>query len=84
MKKEEKFNYKIDNYVLKNYVEAINSIKKTMSKINGELNRLSKVLDKSPNESTKPMQINIMSNAIKELSVKYLNEQAKIFTDTIK
>ena len=55
-----------------------------MIKINGELNRLSKVLDKSSNESTKPMQINIMSNAIKELSVKYPNWQSKIFTDTIK
>ena len=41
------------------------------------------------NESLKPIQeqlksINTMSNAIKELSIKFPNEQAKIFTDTIK
>ena len=41
------------------------------------------------NESLKPIQeqlksINTMSNAIKELSIKFPNEQSKIFTDTIK
>ena len=120
MKKEEKVNYKIDSEVLKNYVEAINSIKEPMSKIKEELNQLSKpmqALSKSLNESMKPIieaskatskslesikkmseqlneslkpmqeqlkSINIMSNAIKEISIKFPNEQAKIFTDTIK
>lgn len=120
MKKEEKINYKIDSDVLKNYVEAINSIKEPMSRIKEQLNQLSKPmqeLNKSLNnsmkpiieasrvasnslepikkigeqlnESLKPIQeqlkiINTMSNAIKELSIKFPNEQSKIFTDTIK
>ncbi len=120
MKKEEKINYEIDSNVLKNYVEAINSIKEPMSQIKEQLNQLSKpmqelsesfnestkpIVDASKtvskslepirkiggqfNESLKPMQeqlknINTMSNAIKELSKKYPNEQSKIFTDTIK
>ncbi len=49
----------------------------------------SKVAFKSLNQLTKPMQkelksINNMSNVIKKLLIKYPNEQAKIFTDTIK
>lgn len=106
MKKEEKINYKIDSDVLKNYVEAINSIKEPMSRIKDQLNQLSKSmqeLSKSLNNSMKPIieasrvaskslepiqkqlkSINTMSNAIKELSIKFPNEQSKIFTDTIK
>lgn len=120
MKKEEKINYKIDSDVLKNYVEAINSIKEPMSRIKDQLNQLSKPMQKlnkslddsmkpiieasrvasnslepikkngeQLNESLKPIQeqlksINTMSNAIKELSIKFPNEQSKIFTDTIK
>ena len=120
MKKEEKINYKIDSDVLKNYVEAINSIKEPMSRIKDQLNQLSKPMqelskslnnsmkpiieasrvasnslepikkiDEQLNESLKPIQeqlksINTMSNAIKELSIKFPNEQSKIFTDTIK
>ncbi len=92
MKKEKKINYKIDSNVLKNYVEAINSIKEPMSQIKEQLNRFSKTmqeLEKSLNESLKPLQeqlksINTMSNAIKKLSINYPNEQSKIFTDTIK
>ena len=106
MKKEEKINYKIDSDVLKNYVEAINSIKEPMSQIKDHLNQITmpmKELSKSLNESMKPIieaskaaskplkpiqeklkSINTMSNAIKELLIKYLNEQAKILTDTIK
>ena len=106
MKKEEKINYKIDSDVLKNYVEAINSIKEPMSQIKAQLNQITmpmKELSKSLNESMKPIiearkaaskplkpiqeeikSINTMSNAIKELSIKYPNEQAKILTDTIK
>ena len=120
MKKEEKLNYKIDSDVLKNYVEAINSIKEPMSRIKDQLNQLSKPMQELSkslnnsmkpiieasrvasnslepikkigeqlNESLKPIQeqlksINTMSNAIKELSIKFPNEQSKIFTDTIK
>lgn len=120
MKKEEKINYKIDSDVLKNYVEAINSIKEPMNQIKDQLNQLTKPmkeLSKSLNESMKPIieaskaaskslepirkigeqlneslkpiqeelkSISTMSNVIKELSIKYPNEQAKIFTDTIK
>ena len=78
MKKEKKISYKIDNDVLKNYVEAINSIKEPMSQIKEQLNQPSK----SMQEQLK--NINTMSNAIKELSIKYPNEKSKIFTDTIK
>lgn len=78
MKKEEKINYKIDSDVLKNYVEAINSIKEPMSQIKNQLNQLIKSM---PEELK---SISIMSNAIKELSIKYPNEQSKILTDTIK
>ncbi len=78
MKMTEKINYKIDSNILKNYVEVINSVKEPMSQIKYQLSQLSK-----------PMQeqlkgINIMSNAIKELLIKYPDKQSKIFTDTIK
>ncbi|MBP3445286.1 MAG: hypothetical protein J6K23_05050 [Bacilli bacterium] len=92
MKKEEKINYKIDSNVLKNYVNAINSIKAPMNQIKKQLNQLSKPMKEMSNlinESMKPIQeelknINTMSNVIKELLIKYPNEQAKILTDTIK
>ena len=88
MKKEEKINYKIDRNVLKNYVEAINSIKAPMNQIKEQLDQLSKPMKELSN-SIKPIReelknINTMSNVIKELSIKYPNEQAKILTDTIK
>ena len=88
MKKEEKINYKIDRNVLKNYVEAINSIKAPMNQIKEQLDQLSKPM-KELSDSIKPIReelksINTMSNVIKELSIKYPNEQAKILTDTIK
>lgn len=92
MKKEEKINYKIDSNVLKNYVNAINSIKAPMNQIKKQLDQLSKPIKEMSNlinESMKPIQeelknINTMSNVIKELSIKFPNEQAKILTDTIK
>lgn len=92
MKKEEKINYKIDSNVLKNYVNAINSIKAPMNQIKKQLDQLSKPMKEMSNlinESMKPIQeelksINSMSNVIKELSIKFPNEQAKILTDTIK
>lgn len=92
MKKEEKINYKIDSNVLKKYVNAINSITAPMNQIKKQLNQLSKPMKEMSNlinESMKPIQeelksINTMSNVIKELSIKFPNEQAKILTDTIK
>lgn len=92
MKKEEKINYKIDSNVLKNYVNAINSIKAPMNQIKKQLDQLSKPMKEMSNlinESMKPIQeelksINTMSNVIKELSIKFPNKQAKILTDTIK
>ena len=78
MKKEKKIYYKIDSDVLKNYVEAINSIKKPMSQIKIQLNKPAKEVQ----EELK--SINIMSNVIEKLLIKYPNEQAKIFIDTIK
>ena len=92
MKKDEKINYKIDSNVLKNYVNAINSIKAPMNQIKKQLDQLSKPMKEmsnSINKSMKPIQeelksINTMSSAIKELLIKYPNEQAKILTDTIK
>ena len=92
MKKEEKINYKIDSNVLKNYVNAINLIKAPMNQIKKQLDQLSKPMKEMSNlinESMKPIQeelksINTMSNVIKELSIKFPNEHAKILTDTIK
>ena len=78
MKKENKIYYKIDSDILKNYVEAINSIKKPMSQIKIQLNKPAKKVQ----EELK--SINIMSNVIEKLLIKYPNEQAKIFIDTIK
>ena len=37
MKKGEKINYKIESDVLKNYVEAINSVKEPMRQIKNQL-----------------------------------------------
>lgn len=92
MKKVEKINYKIDSDILKNYVEAINSIKEPMSQIKKQLNLISKPMQepsKILNESMKPIieqlkSISIMSEAVKELSAKFPNEKLKIFTDTMK
>lgn len=56
MEKVSKIQYKIDSDVLKNYVEAINSIKEPMNQIKEQLNQLSKSkeeLNKALNESMK-------------------------------
>ncbi len=78
MKNEGKINYKINSNVLKNYVETINSIKEPMNQIKKQLNQLSKPMKEELNN------INTMSKAIKELTIKFPNEQSKIFIDTIK
>lgn len=88
MKKEKKINYKIDNDVIKNYVKAINSMNEPMCQIKDQLNQLTKPMQKL-SIPLKPIQeelksINTMSNIVKELLLKYPNEQSKILTDTIK
>ena len=50
MKKEEKINYKIDSNVLKNYVNAINSIKAPMNQIRKQLDQLSKPMKEMSEE----------------------------------
>lgn len=106
MRKEEKVQYKIDGDVLKNYVEAINSIKEPMSQIKEQLNQFSKSEEepsKALNESMKlvieeskvpfraynPIKdqlksIYTMSNQMKELTIKYPNDHAKIYIDIMK
>ena len=75
--------------------ELSNSINESMKPIIEASKVVSKSLEpirkigEQLNESLKPIQeelksINTMSNVIKELLIKYPNEQAKIFTDTIK
>lgn len=88
MKKEKKINYKIDSDVIKNYVKAINSMNEPMCQIKDQLNQLTKPMQKL-SIPLKPIQeelksINTMSNIVKELLLKYPNEQSKILTDTIK
>lgn len=82
MEKEE-INYKIDSYVLKNYVDAINSIKEPMSQIKKQLLKFAP--DFSESKFINSLKsINIMSNDIKTLLVKYPNAKSKIFTDVMK
>ena len=66
---------KINNEVIKNYVDAINRIRKPMNLIKKELNESSSYELKS---------IKKMSNVVKEQIEKYPNEQTKIFTYVIK
>lgn len=78
MKKKKEINYKIDNKVVKNYVEAINSLKMPMNKIKQQLNQDSKSIQRELKS------INDMSNKIKNLLMEFPNEQAKIYMDSIK
>ena len=59
-----------------------------MTQIEAQLNQLRNPIKKQ-SELLKPIQeelksINTMSNVIKELSIKYPNKRAKIFTEIIK
>jgi len=78
MKTEEKYNYKINGDILKNYVESINSIEFPMNQIKNLIKHPSKKADE------KLKNISIMFNAVKELSIKNPNNQAKISIDVIK
>ena len=91
MKKEEQINYKIDSNVLKNYVEAINSIKEPMSQIKEQLNQLSKPmqeLEKSLNENMKPIveTSNVVSKSLKPIRKigEQLNESLKPLQEQLK
>lgn len=82
------------NQQSKSMQEISKSLNDSMKSINEASRVASKSLEQKKiseqlNESLKPIQeqlksINTMSNAIKELSIKFPNEQTKIFTDTIK
>ena len=91
MKKEKKINYKIDSNVLKNYVEAINSIKEPMSQIKEQLNQLSKPmqeLEKSLNENMKPIveTSNVVSKSLEPIRKigEQLNESLKPLQEQLK
>ena len=82
MKKNIEKKYKIDFNVVKNYVDAINSIKEPMSQIREQIKA-------DVSQTSKTMQpiydsINQMQEAIKKLSITYPNEQSKIFVNIIK
>ena len=72
--------------------DHLNQITMPMKELSKSLNESMKPIIEARNAASKPLKpiqeeiksINTMSNAIKELSIKYPNEQAKILTDTIK
>lgn len=66
--------YKIDQNILNNYINTINSIKEPMNKIKEQLNQI-------PNK--KLNNIIELSNKIKTFSKENPNEQAKIYMDII-
>ena len=70
--------YKINNDVIKNYVETINSMTEPMNKIKKQLNKTSESMQGHLKS------IIDMSNAIKELLIKHPKEHTEIFIDTIK
>lgn len=74
MKKEDKINFKIENDILKNYVDTINLLKEPMSQIKEQLNQGSKLFE----------PIIKMQEQLKKYSIKFPNEQSKIFNDVIK
>lgn len=88
MKIEEK--YLIDNNVVKNYVETINSFTGSMEQFKKQIkNNIAEPIEKVKSQDSKVVQpiygsINQMSEAIKNLSKTYPNEQYKILTNSIK
>ena len=72
--------------------DHLNQITMPMKELSKSLNESMKPIIEARKAASKPLKpiqeeiksINTMSNAIKELSIKYPNEQAKILTDTIK
>lgn len=90
MNKKEKFDFKIDNIVLKNYVDSINSIEAPMCKIKEQLNQLSKPIQeisKSLDKTMKPVieVSNVISNSLGP--IKKIDEKLKninTMSDTVK
>ena len=78
MKHEEKIDYKIDDNVLKKYVETINSLKEPISRIKRQLN------ESFESNKEQLRSINYMSDAIRKYATEYPYEHAKIFIDVIK
>lgn len=84
---EEKYN--LDSNVVKNYVDAINSMTEPMSQIRAQIKDLSEPLKQFSNTINETMQpiynsINQMQEEIKKLSIIYPNEQSKILINSIK
>ncbi len=74
MKIEEKINYKINSDVLKNYVDAINSIKEPMSQIKKQLNLISKLTQENE-KRTELMKPGIETNKAVYKSLLSIREQ---------
>ncbi len=97
MSKEEIY-FKIDENLLKDYVEIINSTKETMKQIKNQLHEFSKAKngqDKSNNSAKTIVDTNkLSSNSLKSISkmneqlnsyiIKFPKERTEIFTDAIK
>ena len=84
---EEKYN--IDSNIVKNYVDAINSMTEPMSQIRAQIKDLSepiKQFSNAINDTVKPVKESTkqMSEEIKKLLIKYPNEKSKILTNSIK
>lgn len=90
MNKKEKFDFKIDNIVLKNYVDSINSIESPMCKIKEQLNQISKPIQEvseSLNKTMKPV-VEVSNVIYKTVEpIKKIDEKLKsinVMSDTVK
>lgn len=81
MKREESIVFTIEPKVVNSYVNAINSIKIPMVQIKEKLNALSGSINDT---QEKLMDITMMLDIIKSYSIKYPNDQIKIYMDAIK
>lgn len=78
MKREEKINFVIDDKILKNYVETINLLNESMSKIKEQISE-------SYNSISEEFKsISDMIKVVKKLSIEFPNNKEKIFIDTMK
>lgn len=80
MEKREKIQIKIDKNVLVNYVQAMNSLKEPISKIESQITYYSKskMLDSEPLKS-----IYLMVETVQQLSSQYINERSKLFIEIL-
>jgi predicted transcriptional regulator of viral defense system len=78
MEKEETLKFKINPIIIDNYVVSINSITTSMRELKEQLsNSIKPITEQVKN-------INIMLDTLKDFSLKYPNEQSKIYIETIK